>query len=726
MSRTQSTQDQALPSLSFAWQTGGLIGRFEQDRASGRRRAMRPITRIAFVLTAMGTAWMASESRAQTPDEMAQTAAFAAAHQNPDGGFAADAVGQPSSVGATNSGLRVLRHVGGSMRDVLGCVNYVKSCRVPGGGFSPTPGGKPDVVTTAIGLLAASELKINDSDMIREAVAYLGKNARSFEEVRMAAAGLEAIGVTSPDAPRWLRQIEGMRNPDGTFGTGSSRAFASGGAAAAILRLGYPLEHRDAIVKVIKEAQRPRAAGPRTTGPPTSPAATGSCGPCSCCTSGPTSTACSPSSPGAASPTAAIPSPPRDPAASAGLISATIIIYWSRQLMGLPAVVETAGFTPLVNGDSLDGWDGDKSLWSAKDGVLIGRSHGLDHNEFLATTRPYGSFMLSLNFKLADGQGNSGVQFRSVRIPGHEMSGYQADIGEGYWGALYDESRRNMVLVYPRSEAVRGVHKSGWNRYAIRAMGDSITLSLNGQDSVRDYRETDPRIARDGLVAVQMHAGGSMEVQFRDMMIQPLPTPTAGEPHQPGFHLRTIETDQGERKYTVYIPDGYDGTKTFPVILFLHGAGERGDDGITPAQVGIGPAILNRHGRRPGHRRLPAGPADLVGHLARRHRRDPDARRGAPGLQGRPEARDPHRDLHGRHGELGHRRRPARAVRRRRAHLRGRRAVERRAAQELLGLDLLRRRRPRRDRAQPPHHGREAPQGGERRQAHRVSRRRPQ
>jgi predicted peptidase len=96
-----------------------------------------------------------------------------------------------------------------------------------------------------------------------------------------------------------------------------------------------------------------------------------------------------------------------------------------------------------------------------------------------------------------------------------------------------------------------------------------------------------------------MHAGGSMEVQFRDMMIQPLPTPTAAEPNQPGFHLRTLKTDKGERRYTVYVPEGYDGTKTFPAILFLHGAGERGDDGVTPAQVGIGPAILNRPGGIP-------------------------------------------------------------------------------------------------------------------------------
>ena len=135
-----------------------------------------------------------------------------------------------------------------------------------------------------------------------------------------------------------------------------------------------------------------------------------------------------------------------------GTYLGTILIYWSRQLLGLPAVVETAGFTPW----STAIWPAGKATRSSgRPGTACSSAGrpGLDHNEFLATTRPYGDFILSLNFRLADGKGNSGVQFRSVRIPGHEMSGYQADIGEGYWGALYDESRRNMVLVYPRSDA---------------------------------------------------------------------------------------------------------------------------------------------------------------------------------------------------------------------------------------------------------------------------------
>src|SRR5262249_14572196 len=188
-------------------------------------------------------------------------------------------------------------------------------------------------------------------------------------------------------------------------------------------------------------------------------------------------------------------------------------------------------------------------------GGLVGRSPGLDHKDFLATTRPYGDFILALNFRMVDGQGNSGVQFRSVRVPPHEMSGYQADLGEGYWGALYDESRRNMVLAYPRSEAIQALHKSDWNHYVIRALGDKISLTLSGHDSVRGCQETDASLARSGLLAVQLHAGGSMEIQFQDLLIQPVPRPTADDPTQPGFHLRTVKVnaEAGERKYTVYV-----------------------------------------------------------------------------------------------------------------------------------------------------------------------------
>src|SRR5262249_53003423 len=87
---------------------------------------------------------------------------------------------------------------------------------------------------------------------------------------------------------------------------------------------------------------------------------------------------------------------------------------------------------------------------------------------------------------------------------------------------------------------------------------------------------------------------GPMEVAFKDVYIQPLPRPAEDTSDTPGFHLRTVKTGQGdgERKYTVYLPTGYDGKTTFPVALFLHGSGERGNDGITSAQVGLGAAIF--------------------------------------------------------------------------------------------------------------------------------------
>jgi dienelactone hydrolase len=275
-----------------------------------------------------------------------------------------------------------------------------------------------------------------------------------------------------------------------------------------------------------------------------------------------------------------------------------------RLLGGEPALVETAGFQPLFNGKDLSAWDGDTSLWSARDGVLVGTSTGLKNNDFLATNGSWENFVLKLTFKLVGGSGNSGVQFRSVRVPGHEMSGYQADLGENYWGCLYDESRRNRVLVQASPAALKSLRKDGWNRYTVSALGPDIRLALNNVTSVT-YKETDPAIARDGRVAVQMHAGGPMQVLFKDIYIQPLPAPKEGPITSPGFHVRTLKLEKEERKYVVYTPHGYDGTKAFPVVLFLHGAGERGEDGVKQAQVGLGPAIFSNPGNFPAIAVLP-------------------------------------------------------------------------------------------------------------------------
>lgn len=103
----------------------------------------------------------------------------------------------------------------------------------------------------------------------------------------------------------------------------------------------------------------------------------------------------------------------------------------------------------------------------------------------------------------------------------HEVSGYQADIGEKYWGCLCDESRRNKVLVEASPESLASLQKDAWNEYVITARGNHITLELNGVRTV-DYRETDPGIETGGFLALQLHGGPPMEMHFKDLRIREL------------------------------------------------------------------------------------------------------------------------------------------------------------------------------------------------------------
>jgi hypothetical protein len=183
------------------------------------------------------------------------------------------------------------------------------------------------------------------------------------------------------------------------------------------------------------------------------------------------------------------------------------------------------GFVPLFDGKTLAGWEGDEKLWKVENGMIVGDSPGIKRNEFLATKKSYGDFELRLEFKLHKGEGNSGVQFRSKRVKGSsEVSGYQADIGEKYWGCLYDESRRNTVLVQAPATIEKSLHKEDWNSYVIRAEGNRIQLTVNGVTTV-DYREEDEAIAREGIFALQVHAGEPLRVEFRKLRIRELPRP---------------------------------------------------------------------------------------------------------------------------------------------------------------------------------------------------------
>lgn len=183
----------------------------------------------------------------------------------------------------------------------------------------------------------------------------------------------------------------------------------------------------------------------------------------------------------------------------------------------------------LFDGHSLAGWDGDTArIWRVADGEIVGGSltEKVARNEFLATTASFTNFVLRLKFKLTGTEGfiNSGVQIRSQRVPNDsEMKGYQADIGEGWYGTIYDESRRNKPMAKPDEAAVKAAVKPGqWNDYEIRAVGPRVVLKINNVLMV-DYTEADPSIPQFGRLGLQIHGGGKAEVHFKDITIEVLP-----------------------------------------------------------------------------------------------------------------------------------------------------------------------------------------------------------
>jgi dienelactone hydrolase len=273
------------------------------------------------------------------------------------------------------------------------------------------------------------------------------------------------------------------------------------------------------------------------------------------------------------------------------------IIFLAAALAGEPP----AGFRSLFNGKDLNGWSGRTDVWKVENGAIVADTPGLKQNEFLTTAKRYRNFVLQASFRLVGGKGNSGIQIRSDRIPNDsEMIGYQADVGDGYWGALYDESRRNRVLSAPKGDASerldKALKKEGWNRYLIRAAGTRIQLWINGAMTV-DYTEKEDKIAPEGLIGLQVHSDRNpVRVEFKDVFIQELPAVRSAEEAKTGFLFHAFSHAGTTVGYTVYVPEKYsaDSTTQWPAILFLHGSGERGVDGRTQSAVGLGPAIAAR------------------------------------------------------------------------------------------------------------------------------------
>ena len=98
--------------------------------------------------------------------------------------------------------------------------------------------------------------------------------------------------------------------------------------------------------------------------------------------------------------------------------------------------------------------------------------------------------------------------------------GYQADIAQGFWGLLLEEGSPNRLIIKrPAPEAVKKVKPDEWNDYVITAKRHHMTLELNG---IKSVDLDDPKGDLTGVIALQLHVGPAMEVQFKDIAIKEL------------------------------------------------------------------------------------------------------------------------------------------------------------------------------------------------------------
>jgi hypothetical protein len=211
------------------------------------------------------------------------------------------------------------------------------------------------------------------------------------------------------------------------------------------------------------------------------------------------------------------------------IIFAENIMRQASFLLILGGVVVFGGAPTIHGGGSSDflpkdltGWEGLMEYWSYKDGALVGSTpQGLKFNTFLCSKKKFGDFELQFQIRLKGGQGNSGVQIRSeVFDPKHfAVKGPQCDIGAQYWGSLYGEHFGGMMKASDPKLVSKVLKKDDFNDYYIKCVGDHVTIKLNGETTVDgDF----PKMPKDGIIAWQLHAGGPMEVTFRNIQFKDL------------------------------------------------------------------------------------------------------------------------------------------------------------------------------------------------------------
>lgn len=212
---------------------------------------------------------------------------------------------------------------------------------------------------------------------------------------------------------------------------------------------------------------------------------------------------------------------------------------------------EREGAINLFNGKDLAGWAGVPGLWTVEDGAITGvtsAANPIKNNTFLVWTNgTVDNFELRFKYRIFNG--NSGVQYRSQVVDADKaiVGGYQADLeaGSTYSGILYEERGRGILALRGQrtriteengqtkvnvvGEVAKGpelqqyIRKEDWNEYLIIADGNHLMHFINGKMMIDVVDTQAAKAAKSGVLALQIHTGPPMKVQFKDLYLKKLP-----------------------------------------------------------------------------------------------------------------------------------------------------------------------------------------------------------
>lgn len=173
------------------------------------------------------------------------------------------------------------------------------------------------------------------------------------------------------------------------------------------------------------------------------------------------------------------------------------------------------GWVNLINKD-LKGWKLQAEYWKVVEGVMTGDTPGTKDHHYAYTEKQYADFELHADVKLIGY--NSGICIRIAPTNFDNVPGYQVDMGDGYWGCVWDERGRGMVGKFDKKQAEKIVKKEDWNHYYLKAVGPHIQVWLNGVKTV-DMKDEKGRPT--GPIGFQLcHGNKRTQAWFKEVVVK--------------------------------------------------------------------------------------------------------------------------------------------------------------------------------------------------------------